>query len=105
MRKLLSALVLGAALELLRAQYEHALATLVGKAPADLSVIGYDDIDLSAYAGLTTIRQPLFDSGYLGARLLLDALEAGTLPTAEVTELPIELVPRSTTAVPARGAA
>ncbi|MGV3760169.1 MAG: LacI family DNA-binding transcriptional regulator [Actinomycetota bacterium] len=73
--------------------------------PADLSVIGYDDIDLSAYAGLTTIRQPLFDSGYLGARLLLDALEGGTLPTPEVTELPIELVPRTTTAVPARGAA
>lgn len=73
--------------------------------PADLSVIGYDDIDLSAYAGLTTIRQPLFDSGYLGARLLLDALEAGTLPAPEVTELPIELVPRTTTAVPARGAA
>lgn len=73
--------------------------------PAELSVIGYDDIDISAYAGLTTIRQPLFDSGYLGARLLLDALEAGTLPAAEVTKLPIELVLRTTTAVPARGAA
>ena len=83
-----------------------AAAAEAGRAvPADLSVIGYDDIDLSTYAGLTTVRQPLFDSGYLGARLLLDALESGTLPTAEVTELPIELITRTTTAVPARGAA
>lgn len=73
--------------------------------PAQLSVIGYDDIDLAAYAGLTTIRQPLFDSGFLGARLLLDALETGSLPAPEVTELPLELVSRTTTAVPARGAA
>lgn len=74
--------------------------------PTDLSVIGYDDIDLSAFAGLTTVRQPLFDSGYLGARLLLDALEGGTLPPPGVTELPVELVARATTTVvPARGAA
>jgi DNA-binding LacI/PurR family transcriptional regulator len=72
--------------------------------PADVSVIGFDDIELSAYVGLTTIRQPLFDSGYLGGRLLLDAL-AGSTPTAgdagaTVHRLDLDLVERSTTAPP-----
>ena len=75
------------------------------RVPEDLSVIGFDDIELSEYAGLTTVRQPLFDSGFLGARLLLDALDAGSLPPAATHELPLELVTRTTTAAPARGVA
>ena len=47
------------------------------RVPEDLSVIGFDDIELSAYAGLTTVRQPLFESGRLGAELLLAALDGG----------------------------
>jgi len=65
--------------------------------PRDLSVIGFDDIEVSAYAGITTVRQPLFDSGFLGAQLLLDRLEGRAPRRARVHELPIELVRRSTT--------
>jgi DNA-binding LacI/PurR family transcriptional regulator len=36
--------------------------------PGDLSVIGFDDIELAAAIGLTTVRQPLRESGRLGAR-------------------------------------
>ena len=72
--------------------------------PEDLSVVGFDDIEISAYAGLTTVRQPLFDSGYLGARLLLDALEGGRRLVAAEHHLPLELVERSTTARTAEGA-
>jgi LacI family transcriptional regulator len=73
------------------------------RVPEDLSVVGFDDIELSAYAGLTTVRQPLFDSGQIGARLLLDALRdnggsAGA--RAVVRELPLELAERSTTGPP-----
>ena len=68
------------------------------RVPHDLSVIGFDDVDLSAYAGLTTVRQPLFDSGYLGARLLLDELQGVDRPAPEEHELPVELVERTTTA-------
>jgi LacI family transcriptional regulator len=64
--------------------------------PEDLSVIGFDDIELSSYVGLTTVRQPLFDSGHLGARLLLEAL-AGDPPPPTAHHLPLELVERSTT--------
>lgn len=74
------------------------------RVPDDLSVVGFDDIELSTYVGLTTVRQPLFDSGFLGARLLLDAV-GGSAPAAVEHALAIELVERSTTSTPLRGAA
>jgi LacI family transcriptional regulator len=65
--------------------------------PGDVSVIGFDDIEVAKYAGLTTIHQPLFDSGLMGAQLLLDAV-ASNEPAAEaVYELDVELAVRSTT--------
>jgi DNA-binding LacI/PurR family transcriptional regulator len=83
------------------------------RVPDDLSVIGFDDIEISMYAGITTVRQPLFESGRLGAELLLQRLadesnRSGTAtadaPRKEqlVRELPLELVVRDTTAPPAR---
>lgn len=68
------------------------------RVPDDLSVIGFDDIEISGYAGITTIRQPLFESGRLGAELLLERLVADLPPS--VHELPLELVVRDTTARP-----
>ena len=70
--------------------------------PGDISVVGFDDIEISSYAGLTTVRQPLYESGRLGAQLLLDALARGERPAAAAHELPLELVERSTTAPPRR---
>src|SRR3546814_4927881 len=57
----------------------------------------FRSIELSSYARLTTVRQPLFDSGFLGASLLLEALEGATPPPPVVHELPVELVERATT--------
>jgi DNA-binding LacI/PurR family transcriptional regulator len=67
--------------------------------PADLSVIGYDDIRDASYLNLTTIYQPLFDSGVQGVNLLLESLQNPGEKTREVL-LPIELIPRATTAAP-----
>jgi DNA-binding LacI/PurR family transcriptional regulator len=67
--------------------------------PRDLAVVGYDDIELARYAGLTTVAQPLEESGVRGAELLLAAL-AGA-PVAG-WQLPVELVVRSTTALRGR---
>jgi LacI family transcriptional regulator len=64
--------------------------------PEDLSVIGFDDIEVSAYVGLTTVRQPLRESGELGARLLLQAV-AGDPPPPTQHVLPLTLVERTTT--------
>ena len=67
------------------------------RVPDDLSVVGFDDIEMSAYAGLTTVRQPLFESGWQGARMLLTALSGNGVRRSKVKELPLELVERSTT--------
>jgi DNA-binding LacI/PurR family transcriptional regulator len=68
--------------------------------PQDLSVVGYDDVEVAEYLGLTTIRQQLFESGVRGVELLLEALEAPSdNPVCDV--LPVELVTRDTTASPA----
>jgi DNA-binding LacI/PurR family transcriptional regulator len=62
-------------------------------------VVGFDDLEVAAYVGLTTVRQPLHQSGRRGIQLLLAALHHG--PGAPVEErLPLELVVRSTTAPP-----
>ena len=45
------------------------------RVPDDVAVIGFDDVELAEIVGLTTIRQPLRDSGRRGAELLLARLE------------------------------
>lgn len=67
--------------------------------PGGLSVIGFDDVEAASYVQLSTVRQPLYESGALGARLLLGALGGTALgPVGET--LPLEVVVRSTTAPP-----
>ena len=63
--------------------------------------MGFDDIEVAPYIGLTTIRQPLEASGRAGAELILRALAGEpTPPLAEILDL--ELVVRRTTAKPRR---
>lgn len=68
--------------------------------PENLSVIGYDDIEIAEYLRLTTIRQSLFESGAEGVKLLLQEIEAPPQRPAEIL-LPTEIVERDTTAPPA----
>ena len=67
--------------------------------PRDLSVVGFDDIEIASYAGLTTVRQPLVETGRRGAELLLEALR-GETPAVRTETMPLELVARATTAPP-----
>jgi len=66
------------------------------RVPEELSVIGFDDIEVASYVGLTTVRQPLFESGRRGAELLLRAL-SGRQVDVRTELLPLELIVRSTT--------
>jgi DNA-binding LacI/PurR family transcriptional regulator len=69
------------------------------RVPEQLSVIGYDDVEVAEVVELTTIRQPLFLSGRRGIELLLEALNHPDVePVREV--LPVELIVRRTTAAP-----
>ena len=63
--------------------------------PADLAVIGFDDIDVADYIGLTTIRQHLEESGRVAVDLLLSRL-AGPSRAAQEVWLPLSLVQRET---------
>ncbi len=67
--------------------------------PGDLSVIGYDDIELAEYLNLTTIRQPLHESGVRGCELLLDSL-ANERGAIRKIILPTEVIVRGTTRAP-----
>lgn len=67
--------------------------------PGDLSVMGYDDIELAHFAQLTTVRQHLFESGVQSVELLLDAIDNPDTSLTQL-ELPTELVIRQTTAPP-----
>jgi LacI family transcriptional regulator len=66
------------------------------RVPEDLSVIGFDDVEIAAQAGLTTIRQPLVESGRQAARLV-EAERVDPAQPAQRHLLEIELVRRQTT--------
>lgn len=74
--------------------------------PRDLSVVGCDDIPAGRYINppLTTIRLPLRDMGNRAIAVLLRKLDqpaaGNSSPTREV--LPVELIPRGSTAPPPR---
>jgi DNA-binding LacI/PurR family transcriptional regulator len=80
------------AIGLLSACYARRVAV-----PADLSVVGFDDIDAAAYSvpPLTTVRQPRFEMGRRAVQMVL-ALLRGEQPPNE--RLAAELVVRDTTA-------
>ena len=61
--------------------------------PNDVSVIGFNDVPAADAAGLTTMRQPLFDKGEQAARILLEPNQER--PAA--TNLEASLVLRSST--------
>jgi DNA-binding LacI/PurR family transcriptional regulator len=65
--------------------------------PGELSVVGYDDIEAADYVGLTTVRQRLFESGRLGAELLLKEI-AQRSQVPPYLDLPPDLVIRATSA-------
>lgn len=62
--------------------------------PGDISVIGFDDIQLAEYVQppLTTIRQPMYDSGSLAGHLLFQLLNEEQVN--EAYKLKVELIER-----------
>ncbi|WP_425955183.1 LacI family DNA-binding transcriptional regulator [Xylanimonas sp. McL0601] len=85
-----------AALGVLRAAHELGLSV-----PRDVSVVGYDDLSMAAWAtpALTTVRQPLAEMGGLATSMLMDLVE-GRHPQTRRINLATELVVRESTAPP-----
>ena len=70
------------------------------RVPEDLSVVGYNDIELAQYLNLTTVRVPMRAMGQEGMALLLAALEEPDAAPRTI-RLPTELVVRGTCGPPA----
>lgn len=81
---------------------EAGLSELGLACPADISIVGIDDIDLAGAVtpGLTTVRMPIARCGALAVDLLAEAI-AGTAPARSAT-LGSQLIVRASTAAPAR---
>jgi LacI family transcriptional regulator len=71
------------------------------RVPADLSVTGFDDIDLAQATSpmLTTVRQPLAEMGRMAVSLLIRLLDGHQLEALHV-ELATDLIIRSSTGPP-----
>jgi DNA-binding LacI/PurR family transcriptional regulator len=67
--------------------------------PDELSVTGYDDLELADFLGLTTVRQPLYETGVRAVQRLLRSI-AG-LPSGPLRELmDVSLIVRRTSGPP-----
>ena len=79
------------AMGVLKAARERGLSV-----PRELAVIGFDDVDIADFIGLTTIRQPLEESGRVAVDLLLSRVANPARPAQRV-RLPLTLMERETT--------
>jgi DNA-binding LacI/PurR family transcriptional regulator len=86
------------ALGVLRAMHERGR-----RIPADVSVIGFDDVPEAAYflPPLTTVRQDFIELGNRALRLMLKTIEYGEQPSGGAS-VPPELIVRASTGPPPR---
>lgn len=63
--------------------------------PADYSVIGFDDLEISKYItpGLTTIKQDIYEKGRLAVEILSRSLEDKSYPKQDII-IPFEVIER-----------
>jgi LacI family transcriptional regulator len=69
--------------------------------PGEVSIVGFDDIPLASYFDppLTTLRQPMQESGTQAARLLVQTVEDPSRPPEQIA-IPARLVVRASCAAP-----
>lgn len=80
----------------------HALRELGLDVPGDVSVVGFDDIEVASYlaAPLTTVRMPRREIGRRATQMLIRIVEAAGAASPERVVLETELVVRASTAPP-----
>ena len=71
-------------------------ARLMGlRVPQDIAIIGFDNIDMAEFFGLTTVHQPLDESGRIAANLLISRLTNPAQSNQHI-ELPLKIIQRET---------
>lgn len=70
------------------------------KIPEDMSVVGYDDVDMCSYLtpALTTVAQPIYELGKRAATMLLARLNEPDRPLEKIV-LPVRLVERESVTI------
>ena len=66
------------------------------KIPEDIAIVGFDDIELSEYLGLSTMKQPMFEMGKIAIEQLIHKIENGSTNGAFKKVLHPELIIRDT---------
>ena len=66
------------------------------RVPEDISVIGYDNLEVSLHTGLTTVDQHLVEAGYMGMQALYRLISRQELLPGEGLP-PLEVIVRQTT--------
>jgi DNA-binding LacI/PurR family transcriptional regulator len=81
----------------------RALVEAGRRVPDDVSVVGFDDVPVAAHVipPLTTMRQPFDAVARDGLELLVHAIEKPDAAPPALTEQPVEIVVRASTAPPA----
>lgn len=69
------------------------------RVPEDVALVGFDDIATSAYVGLTTLRQPMYEMGKLAIEKLLRRLADPDMPPSHTIFAP-RLVVRDSSGAP-----
>ena len=64
--------------------------------PKDIKVLGFDNIDISQYVGLSSVCQNLDDSGKMAATLVVGKIKNPDRPVATLT-LPLSVIEREST--------
>jgi len=67
--------------------------------PQNIAVLGFDDVRTSAYVGLSTLRQPMYEMGKAAADKLLRRIEDPVRPVSH-TVFSARLIERNSTACP-----
>lgn len=73
------------------------------KVPQDIALVGFDDIMISRYVELTTLRQPMYDMGKMAIDILLKRIEHADVPPSHVVFSP-SLIERTTSGIERRPA-
>jgi LacI family transcriptional regulator len=76
------------------ALYRHGI-----QIPEDVSLVGFDDLEISAYVTppLTTVRQPILEMGRLASKMIVASLAGQDIPAPKIQA---ELIVRESTAAP-----
>ncbi|GAB5518282.1 MAG: LacI family DNA-binding transcriptional regulator [Rhodothermales bacterium] len=78
------------ALGVLRALHDHGI-----RCPEEVKVVGFDDIKISEYVGLSTMRQPMYEMGRLAVEKTLHRIGQPDHPTSHTLFAP-KLIGRDT---------